>query len=170
MNQIIHKPLNGKAELVPDEFTVVALDQAVPSEGKVLIALDLWIAEKDFFRARAERGELGVWLSPDCNPELLAGDVNLLPIIAFDFPVFKYGQGYSGAVLLRTRFGFKGQIRAFGDIWRDQLFYLARCGFTQFHLKPGKSLDDALNGFNDFTTPYQTSADNALPIFSRRAA
>jgi len=84
--------------------------------------------------------------------------------------VFKYGQGYSGAYLLRTRYGFKGDIRAFGDIWRDQFFYLARCGFTQFDIKEGKSLEDALNAFSDFTIPYQTSADGSLPVFNRRAA
>lgn len=170
MSQIILKPLDGKAALGTDEFTVVRVDETLPTEGKVLVALDLWQAEKDFLRTRAEKGELGVWLSPDCNPEVLAADVGILPLIAFDFPVFKFGQGYSGAVLLRTRYGFKGEIRAFGDIWRDQLFYLARCGFTQFLLKEGKSAEEALAGFNDFTVPYQTSADQALPIFTRRAA
>lgn len=170
MSQIIVKPLNGQAALGIDEFTVVRVDETLPTEGKVLVALDLWQAEKDFLRTRAEKGELGVWLSPDCNPEVLAADVSILPVIAFDFPVFKFGQGYSGAVLLRTRYGFKGEIRAFGDIWRDQLFYLARCGFTQFQLKEGKSAEEALAGFSDFSVPYQTSADQALPIFTRRAA
>lgn len=170
MNEYIHKPLNGEAQIFEDEFTVVALDQPIPADGKVLVALPIWQAERDALTARAREGNLGVWLSPDDNPELLVNDVNTLKLIAFDFPVFKFGQGYSGAVLLRTRYGFQGEIRAFGDLWRDQLFYLARCGFTQFKLKAGKSLDDALEGFKDFTTPYQTSADGQLPIFSRRVA
>lgn len=168
MAQLITKPLNGSASIVEDDFTVIGLETPVPAEGKVLIPLAVWQAEKDAFKARAQRGELGVWLSPDCNPELLAGDVSTLKIIGFHFPVFKFGQGYSGAVLLRTRFGFTGEIRAYGDIWRDQLFYLARCGFTQFQIKEGKSIEDAIQGFNDFTTPYQTSTDGALPIFTRR--
>lgn len=170
MSQIIYKPLNSEATLVQDEFKVVRLEEDVPAQGNVLIPLALWQAEKDAFRARALDGELGVWLSPDCNPEVLAGDTDTIQLIAFDFPEFKFGQAYSGAVLLRTRYGFQGEIRAFGGIWRDQLFYLARCGFTQFSLREGKSLEDALESFKDFTIPYQTSADGAIPIFNRRVA
>ena len=168
MAQLITKPLNGEATVMEDNFTVIGLETPVPAEGKVLIPLAVWQAEKDAFKARAQRGELGVWLSPDCNPELLADDVSTLKIIGFHFPVFKFGQAYSGAVLLRTRYGFTGEIRAFGDIWRDQMFYLARCGFTQFQIKEGKSIEDAVQGFKDFTTPYQTSTDGVLPIFTRR--
>ena len=175
MSQIIVKPLNGEAAIVADEFVVVEVGAAeapvaVPSEGKVLVHLSVWEASKAELTARAEAGDLGVYLNPEDNPEQLQGDVNVLKLIAFQFPVFKYGQGYSGAVLLRTRYGFKGEIRAFGDIWRDQFFYLARCGFTQFDIKEGKSLEDALNAFSDFTIPYQTSADGSLPVFNRRAA
>lgn len=170
MTQIIYKPLNESARLVQDEFKIVQLEDQVPSTGKVLLPLDIWLAEKDVFLARAKKGEIGVWLSPDESPESLANDVDVLPVIAFHFPEFKFGQAYSSAFLLRQRLLFKGEIRAFGGIWRDQLFYLARCGFTQFSLKEGKSLEDALEGFNDFTTPYQTSADGELPIFSRRTA
>ena len=143
---------------------------AVPADGKVLVHLSVWEAQKTELTTRAQAGELGVYLNPEDNPEQLQGDVNVLKLIAFNFPVFKYGQGYSGAVLLRTRYGFTGDIRAFGDIWRDQFFYLARCGFTQFDIKEGKSLEDALNAFADFTIPYQTSADGSLPVFNRRAA
>ena len=170
MTALILKPLNANASIVENEHTVIAADQDVPASGNVLIALAAWLADKESFAMRAATGELGVWLSPDDNPELLQTDVNRLKLIAFDFPVFKFGQGYSAAVLLRTRYGFQGDIRAFGDIWRDQLFYLARCGFTQFQIKEGKSVEDAVEGFKDFTTPYQTSADGTLPIFTRRVA
>ncbi|MDX1669948.1 MAG: DUF934 domain-containing protein, partial [Limnobacter sp.] len=158
------------ARLVEDDFQVVQLEDSVPSTGKVLLPLDVWLAEKDVFKSRAEKGEVGVWLSPDEGPEALADEVNTLPVVAFYFPEFKFGQAYSSAFLLRQRLLYKGEIRAFGGIWRDQLFYLARCGFTQFSLKEGKSLEDALESFTDFTTPYQTSADGALPIFTRRTA
>jgi uncharacterized protein (DUF934 family) len=168
--QIIVKPLNAEARIEPSEFTAIAQDQTVPDTGKVLVHLSIWQAQKPALLSRAQAGELGVWLDPDDNPELLADDASHLKIIAFHFPVFKFGQAYSGAVLLRTRYGFTGDILAYGDIWRDQLFYLARCGFTQFDIKEGKSIEDAIQGFKDFTTPYQTSADGVLPIFSRRTA
>lgn len=175
MSQIISKPLNGEASIVADDFVVLEPGTAeascvIASTGKVLVHLSDWEAHKAELMARAQSGELGVYLNPEDNPEQLQGDVNALKLIAFHFPVFKYGQGYSGAVLLRTRYGFTGEIRAFGDVWRDQFFYLARCGFTQFDIKEGKSLEDALNAFSDFTTPYQTSADGSLPVFNRRAA
>lgn len=174
MRNIIIKPLNGSASIAQDSFEVIKQEEGqatlVPPTGKVLIDLTTWQANKPEFVARAQAGELGVYLNPDDDPESLKDDLQTLQLIAFHFPVFKYGQGYSGAVLLRTRHGYTGEIRAFGDIWRDQCFYLARCGFTQFDLKEGKSLDDALQAFTEFTTPYQTSADGNLPIFSRRVA
>lgn len=174
-NKIISKPLNGQALIVADEFQVVEpgtadAPTAIPQEGKVLVHLSVWEANKAELSTRAQAGELGVYLNPEDNPEQLQGNVNVLKLIAFHFPVFKYGQGYSGAVLLRTRYGFTGDIRAFGDIWRDQFFFLARCGFTQFDIKEGKSLDEALHAFADFTIPYQTSADGSLPVFNRRAS
>ena len=175
ISNIIVKPLNAEASIVADDFVIVETGTpeapvAIPAEGKVLVHLSVWEANKAELSARAQAGDLGVYLNPEDNPEQLQGDVNVLKLIAFNFPVFKYGQGYSGAVLLRTRYGFTGEIRAFGDIWRDQFFYLARCGFTQFDIKEGKSLEDALNAFADFTIPYQTSADGSLPVFNRRAA
>ena len=175
ISNIIVKPLNAEASIVADDFVIVETGTpeapvAIPAEGKVLVHLSVWEANKAELSVRAQAGDLGVYLNPEDNPELLQGDVNVLKLIAFHFPVFKYGQGYSGAVLLRTRYGFTGEIRAFGDIWRDQFFYLARCGFTQFDIKEGKSLEDALNAFADFTIPYQTSADGSLPVFNRRAA
>ena len=174
MRNIIIKPLNGSASITEDHFEVIKAEEGeavqVPATGKVLVDLATWQANKAELTNRAQAGELGVYLNPDDDPESLEGDVNTLKLIAFHFPVFKYGQGYSGAVLLRTRHGFQGDIRAFGDIWRDQCFYLARCGFTQFDLKEGKSLENALEAFTEFTTPYQTSADGNLPIFSRRVA
>lgn len=170
MSQLISKPLNGTPHLVKDDYQCIPLEQDVPAEGKVLVHLDVWQAEKDAWASRAAKGELGVWLNPDDNPELLADDVGTLKVIGFHFPVFKFGQAYSGAVLLRNRYGFKGDIFAFGDIWRDQMYPLSRCGFTLFRLKEGKSLHDAIKGFSDFTTPYQASADDALPIFTRRVA
>lgn len=167
---LLIKPLNAPASIVHDDFDVIAADQPVPDTGCILVHLDAWVANQTALQARAEKGELGVYLNPDDNPELLAPHCNTLKLIAFHFTAFKFGQGYSGAVLLRTRHGFQGEIRAFGDVGRDQLYYLARCGFTQFKLKEGKSIEDALAGFNDFSTPYQSSADGQLPIFTRRTA
>lgn len=168
MSRLITKPLGGTPSITDDALTVVRDDAAIPDHGEIVVSLTRWKAERDTLTALAKAGRLGVYLQPDDNPEDLEQDAALLPRIAYEFPVFKFGQGYSDAYLLRKRYGFTGRLRAFGDIWRDQLFYLARVGFDEFLIKEGKSVEDALNGFNDFTEVYQHSVDIDQPLFQRR--
>lgn len=94
-------------------------------------------------------------------PELLR-----LDLIAIEFPAFNDGRGYSLARILREA-GFKGELRAVGDIRRDQLFYLARCGFNAFALTADQDLKAALNAFKDFSEPYQGAADEHLPVYRK---
>ena len=84
------------------------------------------------------------------------------------FPQFADGRGYSSARLLRERYGFVGELRAFGEVLRDQLFYLERVGFNAFAIKEGKSIEDALKAFGDFSDAYQSSAKQPLPLYQRR--
>ena len=72
------------------------------------------------------------------------------------------------AALLRSRYGFKGELRAIGDVLRDQLFYLQRVGFSAFALRADKDIHDALNALSDFSETYQGAIDQALPLFRRR--
>ena len=78
-------------------------------------------------------------------------------------------RGYSFAALLRARFGYRGELRAIGDIWQDQLFYLKRCGFDAFAVRTDKNIEDALRGLNDFSETYQTAVDQPLPLYRRHA-
>jgi uncharacterized protein (DUF934 family) len=156
--------------IVEDNVQIIRDDETLPATGEYIVSLKRWSESKSTLQADATAGRLGVYLLPDDDPALLANDATTLARIAYEFPVFKFGQGYSDAVLLRTRYGFTGKLRAFGDIWRDQLFYLARVGFDEFDIKEGKSLEDALNGFADFSVKYQNSTDEALPLFRRRQA
>jgi uncharacterized protein (DUF934 family) len=64
--------------------------------------------------------------------------------------------------------GYRGELRAFGDVGRDQLFYLARVGFDSFRLADHRDAEGALASFNDFTVRYQGSVDNPVPLFRRR--
>ena len=109
-----------------------------------------------------------VWLASSEEPEALAQDAARLPLIAIDFPKFTDGRGLSGARLLRERYGFRGELRAIGDIQRDQLFDLARCGFDAFVLREGEDAEAALAAFNTFSDAYQTSVDRPAPLFRRR--
>lgn len=168
MSRLIIKPLGGQPSIVQDALVVVRDDAEIPANGEFIVSLTRWKAQRDTLLALARSGRLGVYLQPDDNPEDLEHDAALLSRIAYEFPVFKFGQGYSDAYLLRKRFGFTGRLRAFGDIWRDQLFYLARVGFDEFLIKEGKSVEDALHGFKDFTEVYQDSVDISEPLFRRR--
>ena len=115
-------------------------------------------------------GKTGVWLKGSDDPTQLQSNgapINL-PLIAVEFGQFVDGRGYSIGRLLRERYGFKGELRAIGDILRDQLSALARCGFNSFALKEGKSLDDALKAFDDFSDAYQNAVDQPAPYYRRR--
>lgn len=115
-------------------------------------------------------GEPGVLLGPADDPEALAGRLDNLAVIAIDFPQFTDGRGYSSARLLRERFGFKGEIRAVGDVFRDNLFYLSRCGFDAFALGEKDDLEASLESFADFSEAYQSSVERPQPLFRRRAS
>ena len=135
--------------------------------GPVVVPLAHWQANAASLRSR---GDVGVWLKPDDEPAALAADLAHLPLIAVHFPKFGDGRGYSTGVLLRTRLAFRGELMAFGDIGRDHLFSLHRCGFDSYSLPPQRDLDDALKGLSDFSLRYQGSVDDAVPLFRKRLA
>lgn len=137
--------------------------------GQVLVPLALWQARREELAARASRGEIGVWLDSHELPEPLAecGGLDRFPVIAINFPKFTDGRGYSIAVLLRSRYGYRGELRAIGDVLRDQLFYMKRCGFDAFALREDKDIDSALASLDDFTDTYQGAVDQPLPLFRR---
>ncbi len=139
----------------------------VPATGDVLVPLRLWRGLADELLSRTT-GKLGLWLESDEDPVLIADSLDAFSVIAVDFPQFTDGRGYSTARLLRERYGWKGELRAIGDIQRDQLYYLSRCGFDSFLLNDGLDVQEALTAFNDFSESYQTSVDQPVPLFRRR--
>ena len=116
------------------------------------------------------QGEPRVLLGPADDPGALVGKFDRLEAIAVEFPQFTDGRGFSIARLLRERYGFKGEIRAVGDVLRDTLFYLSRCGFDAFELKDQAHLEESLAGFADFSEGYQASVERPQPLFRRRVA
>ena len=106
---------------------------ALPFSGDVIVPLDLWLSERDALSFRL--GRIGVWLDAGTDPAALAPDLARLGLIAVRFASFTDGRGYSIARLLRERHGYRGELRAIGDVLRDQLYYLSRCGFDAFALR-----------------------------------
>ncbi|MES2353084.1 MAG: DUF934 domain-containing protein [Pseudomonadota bacterium] len=158
-------------QIVEDQWLTIKLgaegaSPEIPVAGNIIVPLKLWLAKKAELQQR--QGQTGVWLDSNEEPAPLADDLPNLPLIAINFPQFADGRGYSIARLLRERFGFKGEMRAIGDVLRDQIFYMHRCGFNAFEVRADKSIEDALTAFNDFSDGYQTSVDQPVPYFRRR--
>ncbi len=141
---------------------------AVPAEGDVIVPLGVWRAQRDTLLKRT--GKLGVWLDSNEDPALIADDLRHFELITVNFPQFVDGRGYSIARLLRERYGWRGELRAIGDVLRDQLFYLTRCGFDAFELRAGQDAQAALTALADFSEAYQSSVERPQPLFRRRVA
>ncbi len=133
----------------------------------VIVPLALWRDHAHALKARD--GGLGVWLEAGEEIEEIADQLQHFQVIALNFPSFTDGRHASTAYLLRQRYGYRGEVRAMGDILRDQLFALRRCGFDAFALREDRDPEDALKGFDDFSEVYQASSDQPLPLFRRRA-
>jgi len=146
-----------------DRWTLLREPGAALPSSPVIVPLATWLASRGEFAARAD---VGVWLAPTDDPALLAADVAVLPVIAVDFPRFADGRGYSIARLLRDRYAYKGELRAVGDIARDQLYFLNEVGFDAYVLRDGKDAQDALASLHDFTDGYQATA-RRTPWFRR---
>jgi uncharacterized protein (DUF934 family) len=154
-----------------DEWVVVPRPEDGESldipEQPALIPADLWLAGKEHFE---DRDDIGVWLDSHEEPEILAGVVNELPVIAVNFPKFSDGRGYSIARLLRERLNYRHELRAVGDVLLDQLQFMKRCGFDTYVLRADKDINKAARCLNFFTQGYQAATDTDEPLFRRRAS
>jgi len=158
-----------------DEWKVLQLAEGETPEcaklpvGPLLVPLAVWRARRACLIAREyEHGwPLGVWLAASEGPEEIAEDLDDFTVIGVEFSKFTDGRGYSTARLLRERYGYDGELRAIGDVMRDQLFYLRRVGFDAFAVRNDKDIDAALAGLHDFTAAYQSAADPGLRLYRR---
>ena len=154
-----------------DPWQVLGLEGDVPTglpHGPVLVPLATWKARRADLLARHE--PFGVWLKAEDDPAELAADVALLEVIGVHFPKWGDGRGFSTGTLLRGRYDFRGELRAFGDLGRDHVFHLSRCGFDAIKLGPRHDPEKALAAFSEFSVLYQAAIDEALPFFRRRVA
>lgn len=159
-------------EIVDNEFTHIAeteeLTVADLPNGQTSVPLNLWLDNKAKIMARD--GLTAVQIGSDELPEDLVNDLADIDVIVLPFTTHNDGRSYSHAYKLRQRYGFKGQIRAIGDVKFDQLDFLNRVGCDAFELPDEEDLKTALRAFNEFSTVYQPSTDGAHLIFSRRRA
>ncbi|MEE8320468.1 MAG: DUF934 domain-containing protein [Gammaproteobacteria bacterium] len=140
-------------------------DQSLP-DGDVIVPFSYWQANREELLNRISG--LGICINGDVETEEVARDLNHFSLIALEFPKFNDGRSYSHARLLRDRYGFKGELRAVGDVLRDQLFFMKRCGIDSFELRKDKDIEDALNAFSEFSVKYQPAADATEPVWRHR--
>ncbi|UIN19917.1 DUF934 domain-containing protein [Herbaspirillum frisingense] len=156
--------------VVSDDWSVLRLAEGESAEsvtipeGRVIVPLKVWQAQGEALKSRPE---IGVWLASDERAEELKGQLENFRVVAVDFPKFADGRGYSIAYNLRARLGYAGELRAIGDVLRDQLFYMQRVGFDAFAVRADKNIHDAVKGLTDFSEKYQTSWDEKNPLFRR---
>lgn len=166
-------------EVVEDDWLVLRLaepvDGAPPHDpatvsvpaGKFIVPLSLWLVQRELLAARVAAGEIAIWIAPDENTEVLKGELDQFPLVAIDFPKFTDGRGYSIAYNVRVRLGWTGELRAIGDVLRDQLFSMRRVGFDAYAVRADRNIHDALRSLSDFTETYQASVDQKVPLFRR---
>lgn len=164
------KQIIKNSTVVNDDWSVLRLQEADSAEtvavpvGKTLVPLKVWLAQKTVLMHRAD---IGVWFASDERVEDLQDDIAKFSVIAVDFPKFGDGRGYTIAYRLRERSGYRGELRAIGDVLRDQLFYMQRAGFDAFAVRADKNIHEALKSLKDFSITYQASTDEAQPLFRR---
>ncbi|KAB7622648.1 DUF934 domain-containing protein [Alkalilimnicola sp. S0819] len=153
-------------QIVADRWLHLDDDALVPDTGELIVSWARWQREGETLRAR--RQGVGVRIDGDVPVAEVAEQLLDRPLIALDFPVFKDGRCLTHARLLRERYGYTGELRAVGDVLRDQMFYMQRVGINAFEVREDRDLADALQSLNDFSLSYQAAADQQERIYQRR--
>ncbi len=159
--------IDTSGEALSDPWRQLADDEALPGDdAPILVTYDRWFAEQETLSRR--NAPLGLSITNTQAVERLNGDVNRFDLIALNFPKFSDGRAYSQARLLRERLGYKGALRATGNVLLDQLLFMLRSGFDQFDTAKPVSADAFRRNVGRFTAFYQPGAAGTEPVFRRR--
>ena len=161
------KRQGGRMVLANDAFTHVADDQDLPP-GDVIISLARFQSDGD--RLLGEGRSVGVRLEPGEEVEALAYDLPRIALVALAFPKFRDGRHYSNARVLRERYAYGGEVRAVGDVLREQALFMVRCGIDAFEPADGSSPEHWERVTRRFRHVYQRAADGREPAFAERGA
>ena len=143
---------------VDDDLNAVA--------GPVFVSLELWQSARQ--RLSGRNAPIGLRLKSEQSPELIAQDLDKFAAIALEFPKFTDGRAYSHARILRERLGFTGELRAVGNVLRDQLLFMHRCGFDAFEIADAATAASWGEALHDFSVWYQPTGDGRAATASLR--
>jgi uncharacterized protein (DUF934 family) len=155
-------------QLIEDSWTLIEEAGAPlePGAMKIIVPLVRWAADRDaLLRSHAS---VGVLVPNTADIEAVYPAIQDRPLIALQFPVFTDGRALSQAVVLRKRLGFRGELRAVGDVIRDLVFWLGRCGFDAIVPRRDQRLEECRTALTELTVAYQAAADEHTPVWIRR--
>ncbi|KAA5607365.1 DUF934 domain-containing protein [Roseospira marina] len=165
-------PLLENGHHVADRWTALPDAEPVPDDGPVLVSLDRLKAEADTLWTRS--APIGVRLPNDVPVSALVaavgGALDRLSLIVLSFPAFKDGRAYTQARQLRDTHGYQGSLRATGDVLRDQLYFMARCGIDAVEIDSTDPEGDWQASVTTFGAVYQPASDDRTPISVQRLA
>ena len=160
-------PLIKDGEVIEDRFARIGDDEALPTDGTpALVSLARWNAERSALEGH--NGELGLLLTTADSVRTIDGDLSQFSMIAIEVPTFKDGRVFSSARLLRERFGYDGEVRAFGHVLPDQALYLARCGVSEIGFEDEVRLGAFKDAFRELTVAFQPSRATTIPPLRER--
>ncbi|HVV63875.1 MAG TPA: DUF934 domain-containing protein [Rhizomicrobium sp.] len=159
-------PLIKNGAVIEDPFFFVPDGRAFPEEKGVIVTLARFLGERESLFAH--RALVGVRLASNENPTVLKADLRRLAVIVLEFPKFRDGRPFSWARMLRTRFGYRGEIRATGDFLYDQLAFMARVGFDAWEARQDFRLEDFRRAMGEITLAYQPAADGRKTVREMR--
>ncbi|MEW6124049.1 MAG: DUF934 domain-containing protein [Pseudomonadota bacterium] len=159
-------PLVKNGAVVPDPFTAVDAEGPLP-EGAVIVPLARLLAEGADLAGR--NSPLGVHVPNTADVTTLAPHLRHLSLVVLDFPKFRDGRAYSQARLLRERLGFSGELRASGNVLRDQVLFMVRCGFDAFAIEKEADIPAFSKALSTYTLYYQPTGDGRPTVAALRA-
>lgn len=157
-------------QLVEDNWTLIedGSSEVRSAERNVIVTLARWGMEREALLS--SHRAVGVLVPNTADIEAAYPEVQDRPLIALQFPTFTDGRALSQAVVLRKRLGFRGELRAVGDVIRDLVFWLGRCGFDSIVPRKDQRPEDCRAALTELTAAYQAAADEHTPVWIRRRA
>ena len=159
-------PLIKDGRLAEDSWVHLDDEATLSPEVRPIVSLERWQAEHATLRQR--NAPLGIRLKSDQSPAEIADDIAQFAVIALDFPKFTDGRAYSAARLLRERYGYTGELRAIGNVLRDQFLFMQRCGFDSFEVEDAKAAEAWADSIAAISIAYQPGADARRPAIALR--
>ncbi|MGJ3260955.1 MAG: DUF934 domain-containing protein [Rhodospirillales bacterium] len=159
-------PLLKDGHIVEDPWIRIEDDADIADETAVVVSLERWQNEADVLRKR--NAPVAIALGNDQSPAEIEADLEAVDAVFLTFPAFTDGRAFSQARLLRQRLGYKGEIRATGNVLRDQYAFMQRCGFDAFEVADDADLAGWGRSAQAMTEHYQTAADGVRAVWAKR--